>query len=83
MTETAGHNLMTEPLYLPNGKPARHFCSCGRGFYNRAGMINHGRKCEVEVARSTAFIAEIQAGKTYAEMCYAAKTQMPHWVTCQ
>lgn len=45
-------------------KPARHWCSCGRGFYNRAGMLNHGHKCPIETARSAAFILAVEEGRS-------------------
>jgi len=45
-------------------KPPRHWCSCGRGFYNRAGMNTHGRKCPIETARSAAWCTAIEEGRS-------------------
>jgi hypothetical protein len=59
-------------------KPARHWCSCGRGFYNKAGCINHGRACAVEVARSAAFIRAIEEGRSVMQDP-AAIVQLPQW----
>lgn len=69
---------------------ARHFCSCGRGFYNHAGASNHGRKCPLEIARSAAFVKAIEEGRK-ASMDPAATVQIKNspglggWVlyTCE
>jgi hypothetical protein len=37
-------------------------CSCGRVCASRSGMVTHGRSCSVEVARSAAYVAAIEAG---------------------
>lgn len=57
-------------------KEPRNWCSCGRGFYSKSGMIAHGRKCEVEVARSAAFIKAIEEGRNPIDDP-AATVQMP------
>ena len=44
-------------------KPARHFCSCDRGFYNRSGMLNHGKACPIERARSAAYVEALENGE--------------------
>jgi hypothetical protein len=38
-----------------------HTCSCDRTFANRAGMLNHGKACPVERARSAAYVAALEA----------------------
>lgn len=66
--------LKAKPL-LAN-KPGRNHCACGRPFYNRAGMINHGNTCLVEVRRSEVFVDAIQQGHP---LDATAQVQLPFW----
>lgn len=43
--------------------PEAHRCVCGRGFPTNAGRRVHERSCEVERARSDAFVTAITEGR--------------------
>jgi hypothetical protein len=75
-SDFVGHNKSM----TTTSKPARNWCSCGRGFYNKAAMLNHGLKCEVEVGRHNAWITAIDEGRNPVSDP-AAMIQMPRWTT--
>lgn len=43
--------------------PARHWCSCGRGFYSQTGQVCHSGSCAFDRTRAAAFMAAVRDGR--------------------